>query len=603
MKKVFASLLFVTEVLLPTKPSFAYGFLDLFVSPDLTSYRTSSVSSIDLIQSPKWNTSSPIEVVLCTGGTGYSNANISFVADQEAELLADINTALNTWETAGNGSQIDFAVATSSAGCGPNYGTAYATANGQNEIFFNKPSSLGLDSSVLGFTLNYYSMVSGEAKIVESDIFFSTDIPGPTKFATSGKSDGYSFLGVLTHELGHFLGISHSGITDDNSGDPQNTWPTMFAAVGSFNQSEQIESLTRDDAAAVMSLYSTGSNLSGTTYGGSISGTVYRESGEPQRGAQVTAFSIESNTSLAGAFTGMRGTQSSPDGTYTINGLPLDHEFIVIVEPIHRPGTPPNGVHPNYDYSVYNTPISVALSDQGEGYRSFPVEAYPDVDVVDVRLESAVNVSPGLTNAQVFELSSGSPSQSGIDFYLSNLFEAPNDLNPSNVSLTFLNESVVNNGNPLQLKIEVGSDLNKLLNPSLSLTATNSSGSLNWSSSAPTISYEGNCLIATFESPVPSNGSYDLTATLSDDRYGDFSGSKSLNVSGWSSRSAASTSSCDTVTGTSGGGGGGCHLSTSNTPSANPILYILLVFSFAFILRHTGLTKDRQHIDKAQVIQ
>lgn len=585
MNKLFA-ILFAVQVLFPSKLVYAYGFLDLFVSPDLSTYRTSTVSAIDLIQSPKWNTSSPIEVVLCTGGTGYANANISFVADQDAELLADINTALSTWENAGNGSQIDFAVATSSAGCGPNYGTPYATANGRNEIFFNKPSSLGLDSGVLGYTLNYYSMVSGEAKIIESDIFFSTDIPGGTKFATSGKSDGYSFLGVLTHELGHFLGISHSGITDDNSGDAQNTWPTMFAAVGSFNQSEQIETLTRDDVAAAMTLYSTGSNLSGTTYGGSISGTVYRENAEPQRGAQVTAFSIESNTSLAGSFTGMRGTQSSPDGTYRINGLPLDHQFIVIVEPIHRPGTPPNGVHPNYDYSVYNTPISVALSDEGEGYRSFAVEAYPDVDVVDVRLESSVNVSPGLSNAQVFELSSGSPSQSGIDFYISNTFEAPNDLNPTNVSLTFLNESVVNNGSPLQLKIEVGSDLNKLLNPSLSLTATSSSGSLNWSSSAPTISYEGNCLIVSFNSPIPPNGNYEVTATLSDDRYGNFSGSKTLNISNWTSNSAASSSSCSTVTGTSGGGGGGgCRLTSSASPITKPALYLLLSFSAALLWR------------------
>lgn len=595
---------------------FAYGYLSEFVAPDGSSYRESSVYSSDLIQNPSWN--QQIDLYLCTSASSrYDEANLSDNGDKQGELLADIQSAIDSWKNAGNGTSLNFgAVQIQSSSCGS--GSALTSKNGRNEIFFNTASSLGLPSGVIGYTILYYEMQSGVLRTVEADIFINSQKSLYTSdyiashTVNEDSMVNFSFLGVLTHEMGHLLGLCHSGATDDNNSDGLNTYATMFASVSSLGHSMAIETPLRDDIAAINNLYPSGNSFSGSNYSGSISGNVYSETGFPQRSAQVTAFSLSSKTTLATAFTGVDGTKALPEGAFEIKGLPLNEPFIIITEPLQRPASDlshvctGDGVHPNFVYSVYNVPISTSLASESEGYQSFAVEAYPDVNILDVRSYCNTTTDPGISSATSFTLTDSSPSVSGLKMYVSNIFYAPNDAYSGNVSMQFNPDDssdppTITNSNPLILDIEIGTDLGVFENPSLTLTAQKdgSSEQLDWSSIVPSFEYRTSSVSLSLNAPSskPANGTYTVTAQMSDDKYGSFSGSRSVEIRNWTKNANAGatyedgTTEGDSDSTPSSGGGGGCQLSGTKTFPPWALVFGILFFISFFLFTRLSLPK------------
>lgn len=129
----------------------------------------------------------------------------------------------------------------------------------------------------------------------------------------SAVRGAYNLEAVMQHELGHLLGLDHSGIVSS----------TMFP----FIAMDAVVPLDSDDRIGLAALYPDGS-----VSGGAFSGSV-RSSRGGVFGAQVVA--VDANGSpVAGALTGR-------DGRFEFTGMPVG-EYFVYAEPLDGPVEPQN---------------------------------------------------------------------------------------------------------------------------------------------------------------------------------------------------------------------------------------------------------------------
>lgn len=169
-----------------------------------------------------------------------------------------------------------------------------------NQIKFS--SEFGMyGSAVIGMTeLNYNSSgVITKASILLNDNYQFMSTPG---FYFSNQV----FLGdVVTHELGHFLGLSHSEVLNS----------TMF-----FSAFPGQNTLSYDDKAGVRSKYDTGfGKIHGYVQGGNHIGVL---------GVHVQAISRKTGESV--------GVISDEDGRFEINGLDLNDTFYLYTAPLKK---------------------------------------------------------------------------------------------------------------------------------------------------------------------------------------------------------------------------------------------------------------------------
>lgn len=191
--------------------------------------------------------------------------------------------------------------------------------NGLSSIYFasNANGETNLDSNVLGLTQVWYDTDSGQ--ILEVDIVlndqayqFTTDPRDTTGYGTTTANPGVgrrAFVeNVITHELGHAFGFSHSGGLQS----------TML-----FMESPEQAHLGCDDQVGMKALYPKASD---DDERGGIDGEVESPDGDGVFGAHVVAISRRRGTVLASALTDKRGRYSIKalePGTYYLMAEPF----------------------------------------------------------------------------------------------------------------------------------------------------------------------------------------------------------------------------------------------------------------------------------------
>ncbi|MEO5617367.1 MAG: Ig-like domain-containing protein, partial [Candidatus Eisenbacteria bacterium] len=197
--------------------------------------------------------------------------------------------------------------------------TASSALDGVNLVTFQDPN-LEFPPSVLAVTptlsfdhtMNYGDRVVPQGEIVDADVI----VNGAASLSTPTHPGQFDLQGVMTHEFGHLLGLTHSGVKD----------ATMY-----FVQlpAQDARSLELDDHAALAAAYpaaTLGPNFS------SIQGVVLRDTtGGGLPGALVTAVRLDAGgapeDTVASDYTDENGTYKIfrlPPGDYGVHIQALD---------------------------------------------------------------------------------------------------------------------------------------------------------------------------------------------------------------------------------------------------------------------------------------
>jgi hypothetical protein len=244
--------------------------------------------------SPKWATM-PVSYWISQKGS----PQISNGSD-----LAAVQSSFRTWENIQTAS-----IAFSYRGTTP-IGTV--GRDGLNVVTFTD-NSAPLGSSIIAATFSFFRTENGQLLFDESDIAFNPALD----FSTSAESDKFDIQSVLTHEVGHLLGLDHSAMVS-----------SVMVPFGVPSQLDQ-RVLSYDDVAGMMEIYPNPSMMPPM---GRIQGVVQAGS-TPVFGAHVVA--VDSGG------TAVVSTLSQKDGSYVLRFLPPD-TYRVFAEPLDLPVTQQN---------------------------------------------------------------------------------------------------------------------------------------------------------------------------------------------------------------------------------------------------------------------
>jgi hypothetical protein len=228
-------------------------------------------------------------------------------------------------------------------------------SDGINSICFDQ-ADVAFTPGVLAFTRVITSDALGEqigaspaatqlGQILDADIYFDpsdAQVTFATPAALPTFPKAYDLQSVLTHELGHFLGFSHSAI-----------WSAMMypyaPAPGTFNGARPTSlqpdaPLGDDDRTGLRILYPDPTNVVNV---GTISGRILPAnplslpSSPPGVtgifGAHVVAVDQATGAVIAGTIAGWSCAapgQAQFDGTYQLDHLPIQRSYTVYAEPL-----------------------------------------------------------------------------------------------------------------------------------------------------------------------------------------------------------------------------------------------------------------------------
>jgi hypothetical protein len=266
--------------------------------------------------------------------------------------------------------------------------------NGLSSIYFasNSKDTEGLSPSVLGLTQVWYDTHSGQ--IFETDVVLNdndfkftvneqdTSGYGSGNIPSFGSRNKVFIENVITHELGHALGLSHSGGLQS----------TML-----FMESPEQAHLGCDDQVAIHAIYpSDDANQRGTNKGSDRT-----EGGSGVFGAHVLAISRARGTVLATAMT-------DREGSYLFSAMEPG-TYYLMVEPFYAgPSTLP-AYYSNINAAVCadGKPFGRSLLTDSSGYRLQPIEVSAGGAVHAPPLIARCNGTSGASVSSIASLSRG----------------------------------------------------------------------------------------------------------------------------------------------------------------------------------------------------
>ena len=195
----------------------------------------------------------------------------------------------------------------------------------------------------LGVQVGSSAVATELGQILDADIYFNPS-DSRTAFATpqalAATPTAYDLESVLTHELGHFLGFSHSAVWSAIMF-PFAPAPGTFSGIRPTSQQPDAP-LGDDDRTGLRVLYP---DPADAVHRGSISGKIFPANplalpASPPGvtgafGAQVAAVDMTSGAAVGATIGGWSCTAPGPaqfDGTYQIEGLAVGHSYTVYAE-------------------------------------------------------------------------------------------------------------------------------------------------------------------------------------------------------------------------------------------------------------------------------
>ncbi len=249
--------------------------------------------------------------------------------------------------------------------------------DGINLVTFADDTIL-MGSEVVAATFLYFQKDSVGTVIEEADIALNPSV----LWSASAEPDRWDMQGVITHNVGHFIGLGES--------------PLLSSVMMPYGAPAQLlqRVLKYDDIAGVTESYPEAAAISAL---GAISGRILRES-LPVFGAHVVALDENGTPVLSGI--------SSSDGSYRLSLLPAG-SYRLYAEPLDDPVSEQNiGGAPGSYYYHLNTSFGTTFLGDGFDINQAPaVKLNPGqtVDGKDIRTAPATTLNvtePGGTPAR-----------------------------------------------------------------------------------------------------------------------------------------------------------------------------------------------------------
>lgn len=206
-------------------------------------------------------------------------------------------------------------------------GTAQLEVSGndnRNLIFYDATGELMGAPEGTGVIAFARVLNNDDGLITDVDIVFNGRDHQFSIEENNTPEDFVDLQGVMTHEIGHLLGLDHSPLV----GEPVDR-PTMYP-YNTASAPREERSLEPDDFAGITALYP----VEGLT--GGVRGQVLSADG-PAFGVHVVAYQADTDVFVASSLSGSAGDQKGPngDGRYEILGLPPG-DYHIAIEP-HNP--------------------------------------------------------------------------------------------------------------------------------------------------------------------------------------------------------------------------------------------------------------------------
>lgn len=335
----------------PTAEGYAFNL----IVPDVRQPVSVSGGSACPVRSRQLNTAGSIAVQWSTALN--TNPVTVLTLDQTAtgrltEIEQVIQQSLEVWTNVSGSS-----LTPASLGALSRTATANACgADGINSICFDQPD-MAFTPGVLAFTRVVTADGIGQqvgsgavsafpGQILDADIYFNPSDPR-TMFATpaalASNPAAYDLESILTHELGHFLGFSHSAVWNAMMF-PYAPAPGTYTGTRPTAQQPDAP-LGEDDRTGLRVLYpdSTDTQHTGTIRGHVSPANPLSLPASPPGvtgifGAHVVVLDAASGEVIAGTIGGWSCTDPGPaqfDGSFTLEKLPVGRTYGLYAEPLN----------------------------------------------------------------------------------------------------------------------------------------------------------------------------------------------------------------------------------------------------------------------------